>query len=265
VVRAFFVLFVFLQSGGPPHRPALGREESSARNPCQQDLELIWKKDEIIPPSAGFFAYRSQNNDHSVCLNLVQVLRDAASPSGPGQWLMRFEVVKNNGQRLPLCLPDRGGNNWALAYREGEGATQLTCSRGAYAKCLRLGYLPWRSFKTVSLAPYHQACVFVMRADYLGDGSSHTSDGVAVDISDDLGLLTPSPHALFEGGWDQQGAVCIRDWRLPWTAKPNAASIAFKLRGGFGNKTCSHETAKKKGAIVFSGKFSQSGLLDGPR
>ncbi len=258
VVRAFFVFILCAQARALPSGQSLGRAEPSSRNTCQHELPLIWKQDDIIPPKPGLFTYRSQNNARPLCLNLLKVKRDAASPSGPGLWLMQVDIVKNDGQTIPFCLPDSTGSSWALAYKEGQETPQLTCTGGAYGKCLRLGYHPWRRFKSVSLAPYHKACINLMRADYLGDGSSHTTPGVAIDISDDLSLLTPSPDSIFEGGWDQRGAVCLRAWRLSGKARVAAASIAAQLRGGFGDKNCSLETARERGALLFSGKFAHA-------
>lgn len=279
VVRAVFLSVLCAQVGASPSAPSPGRAEQTLRSACPPELPLRWKQDDILPPPPGLFTYRSANKAQPLCLNLLKVKRDDASPSGPGPWLMQVEIVQANGQSIPFCLPDSAGFRWALAYREGQEAAQLTCSRGAYAKCLRLGYHPWRTFRSISLAPYHKACMHLMRADYLGDGSSHTAPGMAIDISDDLSLLTPSPESVFEGGWDQQGAVCLRQWRLPGKTRRAAAAIVAHLRGGYGEKTCSRETAKQQGALVFSGTFAgasrppeqppsdphQPRAIDGPR
>lgn len=181
--------------------------------------------------------------------------RDKSTPTGPGQWLMQLEVISKSGNASPFCLPDNEGKILALAYKEEKGETKLTCTRGAYAKCIRLGYVPWIKYRGISLAPYHKACTMLIRADYLGDGSTHTISGIDIDISDELGILKPSPDALFEGGWDQHGAVCIREWRLPPSKDNQNIPTASRLRGGYGEIACDYYKAKRRGAILFSGKY----------
>jgi hypothetical protein len=83
------------------------------------------------------------------------------------------------------------------------------------AKCARWGYRPWQSYNGVPLAAYHQACTRMARADYCGDGESHTKDGTPVDIYDNLGLLVRGNDPLlhFEASWTPRGAYCISKQR----------------------------------------------------
>jgi hypothetical protein len=69
----------------------------------------------------------------------------------------------------------------------------------------------------VSLAPYYQACVRLVRADYCGDGIGHTRDNTPIDIFDTIGIQRdePAPDMTFEAAWGPQGAVCVRHTRLP--------------------------------------------------
>lgn len=221
---------------------------------CQKRIESRWLTDGKHAPELGLYLYEI-NNGSSACLKLSRVHRDKSTSTGAGLWLMQFAVISKNGITHPFCLPDNKDETWALAYKEENGNTRLTCSRGAYAKCMRLGYVPWVKYREISLAPYHKACTMLIRADYLGDGSSHTIAGLEIDISDDLGILKPSSQAIFEGGWDQHGAVCIRKWRLPHSKDNQLASIATRLRGGYGDASCTLNSAKKRGAFLFSGKY----------
>jgi ADYC domain len=71
--------------------------------------------------------------------------------------------------------------------------------------------------KNVSLEPYYQACVRLVRADYCGDGIGHTRDGTPIDIFDTIGIERddPAPGMSFEAAWGPDGAVCVRHTRLP--------------------------------------------------
>lgn len=105
----------------------------------------------------------------------------------------------------------------------------LACKDGALEKCAHLGYTPWGSAQscrgsgrskqcsTVSLKEYHQACVRMIRADYCGDGVTHTVDGTLLDVYD---YLQP-PVQLREENWDMEarwtnnGASCLSTPRHP--------------------------------------------------
>jgi hypothetical protein len=251
-LRAFFLLHI-LSPHGILQAMAAG-SDSELTNECHQSLTSSLPSDTNTSPELGLYRYPLQDKRVFVCLKLTSIRRDNATPTGPGQWLMQLEVIDKRAGTRPFCLPDHEGKTWALAFKEDNGDTKLTCSRRAYAKCIRMGYVPWITYKGVSQTPYHKACTMLLRADYLGDGSSNTSAGISVDISDELGILTPSPLALFEGGWDEQGAVCIREWRLPQPQNKKYSSMAASLRRGYGEIACDHEKAKKQGAILFNRK-----------
>jgi hypothetical protein len=66
-----------------------------------------------------------------------------------------------------------------------------------------------------SLAPYHQACIRALRADYCGDGNSWTLDGRRIDLYDGIGVQSPSrPFWLFEAEWDDASANCVTFQRV---------------------------------------------------
>jgi hypothetical protein len=56
----------------------------------------------------------------------------------------------------------------------------------------------------------------MVRADYCGDGSSWTRDGIRIDLYDRLGIQVPdrSLGMLFEAAWGPQGAICVSRTRL---------------------------------------------------
>ena len=133
-----------------------------------------------------------------------------------------------SGEWRNLCLPDAEGRRLGFplsgaftsggSYEPAHGGILLTCTGGAEGKCIRYGYKPWGvAPNNVSLAPYYQACVRLVRADYCGDGMGHTRDGTPIDIFDMIGIQRdePAPGMTFEAAWGPGGAVCVRHTRLP--------------------------------------------------
>jgi len=142
----------------------------------------------------------------------------------------------------PLCLDRQGVPAAALplagAWDESEGTPTggsriddpslftFACEGYALAKCVEMGYKPWRtvlecngmgSCQPRSLAPFHEACTRMLRADYCGNGTPMTRDGTAVDVIDSLGLqVSERPGWIFEAEWSVNGAVCVVNprWRF---------------------------------------------------
>ncbi len=80
-----------------------------------------------------------------------------------------------------MGFPLRGHWTPAGAHAPSETRITLSCTTGVLAKCVRLGYQPWkRAPDGTTLRPYHQACTRALRADYCGDGTPPTRDGMAV-------------------------------------------------------------------------------------
>jgi len=104
------------------------------------------------------------------------------------------------------------------AHHDTAARFTFACENGAITKCIRWGYKPWASRKGQSLAEIHQACTRMARADYCGDGHSHTHDNTIIDMYDRLNLLAPSTEASadwdpamasFEAAWAPDGASCL--------------------------------------------------------
>ncbi len=90
----------------------------------------------------------------------------------------------------------------------------FACTSGVIAKCIRWGYRPWKTVNGQPLADYHQACTRMARADYCGDGVSHTENGTLIDMFDHLQIQKRTPFdlkspMLFDGAWTPNGAYCI--------------------------------------------------------
>jgi hypothetical protein len=140
-------------------------------------------------------------------------------------WLHTLSAQATDGAWSNLCDPGPDGRRQAfpIAGRirqpdqmfepAAPGIFELTCTAGAQGKCARFGYIPWES--EGMLARYN-ACIRLVRADYCGDGESHTRDGTLIDIYDKLGIQRTelTEGVEFEAGWGAGGAVCVRRVRI---------------------------------------------------
>jgi hypothetical protein len=86
----------------------------------------------------------------------------------------------------------------------------FACPGGALAKCVDFGYAPWRAgVDGQSLAPLHQACTRAVRADYCGDGTSHTRDHTQINLWDAAGVQADGTDWTPEAEWTEDGARCL--------------------------------------------------------
>jgi hypothetical protein len=71
------------------------------------------------------------------------------------------------------------------------------------------------------------------RADYCGDGQTHTEEGTQIDLYDRMGLNSPSlgPSLLFEAAWTPQGAYCLsrERWLSLTTILSSSCKSQFEL------------------------------------
>jgi hypothetical protein len=104
------------------------------------------------------------------------------------------------------------------ARREEPGRFTFACETGVIAKCVNWGYKPWAMKEGRSLGELHQACTRMARADYCGNGRSHTKENTLIDMYDDLSVLTRATQAAggwvpergsFEAAWTTEGAWCL--------------------------------------------------------
>lgn len=128
-----------------------------------------------------------------------------------------------NGVQLAIPVP----GIWSATGAHMDSASEFTfgCTSGVIAKCVRWGYRPWQSSGSQPLAAYHQICTRLARADYCGDGQTHTQEGTQVDVYDDLQVLTPVANSglIFDAAWTEDGAYCIEKQR--WIKLQNLPSF----------------------------------------
>lgn len=158
------------------------------------------------------------------------------------------------GAWTSVCTPDAKGvakgfplaGTWTASgeHRRDPGQFELTCTSGAYGKCVRMGYKPWKS---EAMWDRHQACTRMVRADYCGDGTPHTRDGTPIDVYDGEGVQRdePAPGMSFEAAWGKDGAVCVAKTRVPdvATLERIRAECPAKLGDLLGDR-CTEERAK---------------------
>jgi ADYC domain len=118
----------------------------------------------------------------------------------------------------PRALAVAGVWNDSGARKDVPGRFTFACENGAITKCALWGYKPWASRGGQSLTELHQACTRMARADYCGNGNSHTYQDNPIDMYDQLGLLARTKEASaawdpakasFEAAWGPDGATCL--------------------------------------------------------
>ncbi|QRO02608.1 hypothetical protein JRI60_20905 [Archangium violaceum] len=185
------------------------------------------------------------------------------SPEDPGMIWYRIEAWNAVAQEWenPCVALDRVpdpralavGGTWDAsgAHQDAPGKLTFACENGAITKCIRWGYKPWESRDGHSLADLHQACTRMARADYCGNGRSHTHQDTAIDMYDRLGVLARTTEAAdgwdparasFEAAWAPDGATCLartRDGRALETILkecPNRFQTGAALELGQGDR-----------------------------
>ncbi|MGZ3459051.1 MAG: ADYC domain-containing protein [Archangium sp.] len=171
----------------------------------------------------------------------VAICSAESAPQDPGMAWYRIEVWNKESAAWenPCIATTRVPSPRALAVRgvwDGTGARHdvpgrftFACESGAIAKCIDWGYKPWASKNGYSLEDLHQACTRMARADYCGDGRSHTREDNPIDMYDGLRISTRTTEATanwdparapFEAAWTPEGAWCLartRDGRAAET------------------------------------------------
>lgn len=108
----------------------------------------------------------------------------------------------------------------------------FVCGDGVAVKCVNWGYKPWLTYPGMGPAgsgktpwDYHGACTRMARADYCGDGVSHTLNGTPIDLYDALpapvNASSNNPTLYPEAAWvpgPRVGALCLSKQR--WDTIP---------------------------------------------
>jgi hypothetical protein len=153
----------------------------------------------------------------------------------------------------PLCtLADAGGSQRGRAVlvnavwdygagKEGNGAraestTDFTIAcleTSAIAKCMQVGYVPWRPRPDApdrTLADHHAACVRALRADFCSNGFPLTEAGTLIRLYDTLPVLPKRVDAKGEASWTPAGALCISETRLGTLVDTQGTTRPLRVR-----------------------------------
>jgi hypothetical protein len=157
------------------------------------------------------------------------------------------------GASHPLCHADAKGRETAFPVPNGSGGFTLTCTSGAEAKCIMMGYRPWEvRADGAPMAQLHRACIHLIRADYGGDDRPATRDGTTIDIYDRYGIQSPSDISMsFEAAWGVDGAVCVARPRFAEIVSLEALAERYpRLRPTLGPDFCTDEAARADPAAL---------------
>lgn len=130
--------------------------------------------------------------------------------------------IATNRVPEPRVVALRGVWDKSGTWQDAPGQVTLACENGVIAKCIQWGYKPWEQADGRPLREVHQACTRMARADYCGNGKSHTRDDTTIDIYDALRISTRSTQrsevwdperASFEAVWVPEGAACLGQTR----------------------------------------------------
>jgi hypothetical protein len=116
-----------------------------------------------------------------------------------------------------LAIPVKGVWSYQTGVPGGGAftadATRFTfgCRGTAIAKCVEMGYKPWKAANVPggNLSNHMVTCTRLLRADYCGDGTTYTQNGMLVDIYDALGVQTDTETWKVEAEWTPAGARCL--------------------------------------------------------
>lgn len=158
-------------------------------------------------------------------------------------WRYEFSYRNAKGSWKDLCRSNKKAvivsGRWDYNQGQpGDGAKihdstvfTVACRRSAVEKCLNGGYKPWVTAGGVSLDAHHQACVRMMRADYCGDGVSHTVGGTRINVFDPLGIEVDSEDWVKEGEWTAAGARCLSAFNYYLPDAPCVPALVTKSCG----------------------------------
>jgi hypothetical protein len=210
----------------------------------------------------AILALRAEDGER-LRVKIEEVMADPKDKTGE-VLLYRFTAQDAAGAWQPICSPDPDGRQLGIAQPGAHGEVVIWCTAGALGKCVRFGYHPWGHLANgASLAPYHRACVNMVRADYIGDDHGTTRNGMLIDIYDHVGVqsLTPGrPDLRFEAAWGERGALCVAHVRVPQNISlDRLVAMAPRFAGRVGD-ACTEEAAATMGEPLLFNRSRGNGI-----
>jgi ADYC domain len=168
-------------------------------------------------------------------------------------WVDACPLDQNN-QRLAIPV----AAEWDETGHRTDDSSKFTlaCTAGVIAKCYRWGYRPWVTTYG-DLATMHWTCTRLARADWCGDGVSHTTDGTWINVWDTLPTPGPIqtqatvPGMEFDSGWNTSGATCLSNDRWSVSGSIVESLCPAKLGTGAGRIVCNSQGSAPGGSTMF--------------
>jgi hypothetical protein len=193
-------------------------------------------------------------------IRIDAVERDTRDALGEVMLYTLSEPDTATGQWRNACNPDPDGRRvgfplpgaftpdgrYIASGGAAPGRILITCTGGAEGKCIRFGYKPWRTTPDgVSLEPYYQTCVRLVRADYGGDGVGHTRNGTPIDLFDRIGIQRDEvgPGMTLDAAFAPDGAVCVAHPRLSDLTSLAALAQRYPRLAGHLGEACDEHAA----------------------
>ncbi len=163
-----------------------------------------------------------------------------------------FETICRDGGGTPTtAIPvPKAYDPDTTARLADTNALTWACRGAALAKGIEWGYVPWTS---AEMEDAHEAAVRMIRADYCGDGVTHTTNGNAIDVSDKWNIQTPDTTWPIEAKWGPNGAVCLNTPRkLQWARSSIwcAASLPYCTSDGTSTGTPNTSASQYGGLLM---------------
>jgi hypothetical protein len=135
------------------------------------------------------------------------VLAYTVSASTDAGWVPVCGVESDGSPRQALAVPGLW-NTTTGTWTDSSDAFTLACRHASIAKCVEFGYKSW-----LSLGDEQHACVRMLRADYCGDGVSHTVNGTPINLYDNVGVQADTESWPVDAEWSPDGALCVNHTR----------------------------------------------------
>lgn len=222
------------------------RIQATARNLANQTSATVTYRITNVQPETGY----DPTNTGSTFLYTIEYWNtttsawEAGCPQDP------------NGQRYAIPV----SAEWDETGTRSDSSTMFTlaCTSGVIAKCYRWGYRPWVTGYG-DLSTMHYACTRLARADFCGNGVSHTTDGTLINVWDSLPTPIQTHDAIqgmeFDSGWDTTGATCLSDARWSVSGAAISSQCPGKLpapgSGGTACNSASAATSQKPSTLMF--------------
>jgi hypothetical protein len=144
----------------------------------------------------------------------------AALPDGNSDVLAYTVSVSTDDGWVPLCGLETDGSprqalavagTWNLvtgAWTESSDHFTFACRHASIAKCVELGYKT-----SLGFGDHQHACVRMLRADYCGDGTSHTVNGTPINLYDNASVQSDTESWPVDAEWGPDGALCVNHTR----------------------------------------------------